>query len=1065
MGPGPRCQNCGFENPPGMRFCGNCGTAFESLRPTEERKLVTVLFADVVASTRLAGAVDPEHLRGQMARFFTIAREEVERYGGTVEKFIGDAIMAVFGLPTIHEDDPERAVRAASAIRSRVQPEIKAGSLPEIRVGINTGEVVANPRAAAKGEFLVTGEVVNLGARLQQAAGPGQVLVGERTMLAIRSAAQLRAVPPLTLKGNDAPLPTWELLEVVPPRERELRATPFVGREEELELLHGHLRRTRREERGHVVTLLGSAGVGKTRLVREFRDRIKQVHILRGRAIPYGTGVPFWSLGEAIREECGILFGDLLGVARQKLRDAGTQLDVATSVPALLAVLGLGVEGYEVTREVLFSGMREFFQALAHRAPLLLILEDFHSAEDVTLDFVEHAADWIREVPLLLLVLSRPELLERRPGWMGGKRSATTLFLDPLGSEESRDLLRAIVGGKTAPEQLLDLVLDRSGGNPLFMEEMLRALIERRVLAEEPHGWILTIPITEVIVPDTVHAVIAARVDALPVCQKQILQNAAIQGKDFWLGAVHFVAEENHVEESVRALVGKELVIPKRRSTVIGEEEFSFRHILIRDVAYAMIPKAQRWAKHARVAGWMQQIAGDRRPEFADVIAHHWLQVVALRRELGMPPDVDAHTQAIANLLLAGDRAASVYVNATALNHYSRVLELEPEGEVRFQALLGRGQVWMLLGQYERAREDFTSLRALAQVTNQRRWEVVALDHLGISFRKQDQIAQALEYLGPALTVSREAGDPSLTGRILNHLGFTYFNIADHDEAIRSHEEARRLFESCGDLAGLAESLHGLGENSAFLGRFQEAIHCLAESARASDQVGNRSLAGENRYMIANCRWILGDYADAEAEAQRSVAALAETGDIWNSSWALGVASRIATTLGQFGKAFEYATRGLGLARQIGAARSEVNNLLGLSRVYREVEDFLGAWRADCEAADLVRGAEAGMFWFPSVLSSMALDAASLGRLDDAQTHIEEARRVLAERPNRSDFPQEVTYAEGRVLLVLGRSAEARDAANALFEAVAATGTLHWQVPARLLWPTPQARWGIGKQP
>ncbi|MDQ7829884.1 MAG: adenylate/guanylate cyclase domain-containing protein [Armatimonadota bacterium] len=611
-----RCPTCGFDNPAGMRLCGNCGTALEGVAGAgEERKLVTVLFADVVGSTALAAAVDPERLRGQMARFFAVAREEVERYGGTVEKFIGDAVMAVFGLPVIHEDDAERAARAVSAIRARIEPEVAAGRLPPIRAGLATGEVVANPRAVEKGEFLVTGEVVNLAARLQQHAEPGQILVSARTMRALQHAAALRAAPPLTVKGPADPLPAWELRDLAPPREREVRATPFVGREEELDLLVGHLRRTRREGRGHVVTILGPAGVGKTRLVQEFRQRAGDVHSLRGRALPYGTGVPLWALGETIREECGILFGDPLDTARRKVTAAAGRLDVVDGVPALLSVLGLGPAGRDLTRQELFAGMRVFFRALAERGPLLLILEDMHSADDVTLDYLEHSADWIREIPLLLLVLSRAELLERRPTWLGGKRSASTLSLDPLGGQESLALARGILGGRDAPEELLDRVLKRAEGNPLFMEEMLRAWIEGGVLTPAGDRWTLAVPLAEVPVPDTVHAVIAARVDTLPAAEKQVLQVAAVQGKDFWLGGVRHIVTDDHVDQALAGLEQREFVIRKPRSVLAAEEEFTFRHILIRDVAYGLIPKAQRWPMHARLAEWSARTVGDRQAE------------------------------------------------------------------------------------------------------------------------------------------------------------------------------------------------------------------------------------------------------------------------------------------------------------------------------------------------------------------------------------------------------------------------------------------------------------------
>ncbi len=1032
-----------------MRFCGNCGTALAAEgSKVEERKLVTVLFADVVNSTQLASAIDPERLRQVMARLFNIARDEIERYGGTLEKFIGDAVMAVFGLPTIHEDDPERAVRAAAAIRARVRAEVEAGTLPEIRIGINTGEVVANPQATEKDEFLLTGEAVNLAARLQQHAEPGQVLIGERTVRALRGVAQVRAVPPLVVKGAAAPLSAWTLLDISPPQERELRPTPFVGREEELQLLASHARRMRREGRGHLITILGPGGVGKTRLTQEFRAQTEGVHALRGRALPYGSGVPFWSLGEAIRQECGILFGDPLEAARQKLRETAERLGIAGAVPAIQAVLGLGVEGPELTREALFAGMRALFQALARQSPLLLILEDLHSADDVTLDFVEHPANWIRDAPMLLLALSRPELLERRPTWSGGKRSTTTLFLDPLGEDESRDLARGLLDGKAAPETLLDLVLARAGGNPLFMEEMLRSLIERGVLAEERDHWALAVPVDQVAIPDTVHAVIAARIDALPVAEKRALQAAAVIGKDFWLGALRDVSEENDSEAAIGALAAKDLVVRKPLSTLVGEEEITFRHILIRDVAYAMIPKALRWPKHARHAEWLRRVIGDRQAEYADFIAYHWLQVIALRKELGQPPDPNAHAQAVANLLLAGDRATSVYANATALDHYSRALDLDPPPQERLRALYGRGNAWMFLGQFNRAREDFGALRSFAREIGEGDWEAEALDRLGLSFRRQDQIAPALEHLEQGLALSRQVGNPALTARILNHIGFTYFSGGKHAEAILAHEEARRLLEAREldprSITDLAESLHGLGENHMFLAHFHESIAHMSESIRTSDRIGNRSLAAENRYMIAFARRHLGQYAEAYAEVQQSIATLEEIGDVWNLMFALQVISRLETAMGEFGSALEHATRGLHLARQLEVIRAMVFNLLALSLAQRELEDHHGAWQAAREAA--VVASRVGGAWMPQAQIFLARDAITMGRLDEAGIHLEEAQRVLHEGQTRMDFLLEVQETEGRLLLARNRPTEARAMGRALADAAAAEGAEHWRV-------------------
>jgi len=1047
------CPTCNFNTPPGMKFCGNCGTALTATG-AEERKLVTVVFIDLVDSSRFAAATDPEQWREQVARFFTIVRQEIERFGGTVEKFIGDAVMAVFGLPAVHEDDPERAVRAAAAMRPHLQPLRETGRLPDVRIGIYTGEVIANPGASDKGEFLVTGETVNLAARLQQHAAPGQILIGERTAAAVRRAARLRPLPPLSVKGAAGPIPACELLEVLPPRERELQPTPFVGREDELDLLAGHVRRTRRDGRGHVITILGAGGVGKTRLVAEFRARTRDVHTLRGRALPYGTGVPFWSLGEAIREECGILFGDSLEIARRKVDESVHQLGAPESAaPALKAVLALGSEGLDLARDALFAGMRVFFEALARRDPLLLILEDAHTAEDVTLDFLEHAADWIREAPLLLVILSRPELLERRSSWLGGKRSATTLFLDPLGADESRALASGILEGKSAPDAFIKTIVERAGGNPLFMEEMLRSLIEQHVLVAGERGWILAVPADQVSIPDTVHAVIAARIDALPPVEKHVLQDAAVEGKDFWRGALRLMSEERDVGGVLDTLVSKDLVTRKPTSTLTGEAEFTFRHILIRDVAYTMIPKAQRWPRHALHAEWLYQMAGDRQAEYADFISHHWLQVLALRKELGLAPDPDARGKAMANLLLAGDRAAGVYANTIALDHYTRALDLDPPAPERARALQNRGKVWMLLGQFERARDDFEAIRTLAEATSDSRWLAVAFDLLGHSYRRQDQIGRALEYLEQALAMSRIVGDPVLTARILNHLGFTYYTDTRHEEALRVQEEARTLLEQhAGDrvAAGdLAESLHGLAENLLFLGRVEEAIVQFGNSIRVSEQIGNRSLATENRYMFAHARMIQARYAEARAESRRSVATLDEIGDVWNLSVCLMVASRSALAVGELGESIRMAIRGLTLARQIEVRRFTAYNLMALAEAYREIEDHHGAWQMDREAADVARGVRGG--WLPQILAGLTRDALTLGRISDAEVAFREAGESLESTQTRMEFPLDLAEAEGRLHLARGHPDEARRAAQTLAQMAADSGIRHWSVPALLL--------------
>jgi len=422
---------------------------------------------------------------------------------------------------------------------------------------------------------------------------------------------------------------------------------------------------------------------------------------------------------------------------------------------------------------------------------------------------------------------------------------------------------------------------------------------------------------------------------------------------------------------------------------------------------------------------------------------------VALRQDLGLPSDERARAEAIGNLLLAADRAAHVYANSTALDHFTRALDLQPPTEERLHALLGRGEVWFLLGQYEQARADFSAERDLARSSGHLRWEAVALDRLGHSLRQQDEAATALEHLEQALAISRKAGDTSLSGHILNHIGFTYFAQERHAESIRAHEEARRLLSDVNDEAGLAESLHGLGDNLIFLGRYEEAIQSNLESIRICERLGNRSLAAENLYMIVYARQERGEYALALAEAERALATLTEIGDARNACTAHYMLGRVTVTLGDFGRALAAGARGLSLARELGARRMIVYHSPTLARAYRELEDFRSALQTDSLAADLVR--EVARSWGAVVHASLALDLVGLGQIEEAQEHIGTARQVLAAIGPRIDSAQEVAHGEGLVMLAAGRPAEARVAAQALADLAKTAGTPHWRVPALFL--------------
>ena len=588
------CARCGRENPADARFCNACGTELEAARPAthEERKVVTVLFADVTGSTALGERLDAEGLKEVMAAFFEAMREEIEAEGGTVEKFIGDAVMAAFGVPRVHEDDPERALRAALRMRARLTAlneglSARLGVELELRTGINTGEVMAvtDPRP---GEALATGDAVNAAARLEQSARPGQVLVAERTAQAARG---FHFGPPqaLELRGKKEPLQAVELLAEQPVSEGTLAAhMPLVGRSRELDLLSTTYRRVVDEKRPHLVTLYGEAGVGKSRLVGELLAQLESdtppPSVIRGRCLAYGDGITYWPLAEMLKEQAHVLDTDSAEVARARVVSAAADVLAAAdaegsyeAAETLAASIGLAAADrgerspHEVRAETSLA-WRAFFSSLAAAVPTVVVVEDVHWADAAMLELLEEVADRATGA-LLLLCTARPELTTRRPTWGGMRRSFTGLVVEPLGGEESEQLVDSLIGGNGAHAAEREEILARAEGNPFFLEEIVRTLGSGAAGATK--------------IPDTVQAALAARIDLLPHDEKRALQAAAVVGRVFWPGAVSDVAalEPVVIDELLDRLQDRDLILGRLSSAMSRQRELIFRHALVRDVA------------------------------------------------------------------------------------------------------------------------------------------------------------------------------------------------------------------------------------------------------------------------------------------------------------------------------------------------------------------------------------------------------------------------------------------------------------------------------------------------
>ena len=632
------CPACGHEVPEGAKFCPECGAPVAAAAAQrEQRKTVTVLFCDVVGSTELGESTDPEALRAKLARYFERMKEIVERHGGSVEKFVGDAVMAVFGVPIVHEDDALRACRAAVEMR---------GALPELgiraRIGLNSGEVVTGTE-----ERLATGDAVNVAARLEQAADPGEVLVGAETVRLVRDAVELGEERRLDLKGKSEPVASFPLLAVVGEPSRRFDV-PIVGRTRERRALDDAWERVCSERACHLFTILGAAGVGKSRLTAEFAGSLGEIPVVRGRCLSYGEGITYWPVVEVV-----------------------LQLGRRPSDPRAVAVIAslLGETDEPATADEIAWAFRKL---LEESAPVVCVFDDLHWAEPTLLDLIDHVADWSRDAPILLACIARPELLDRRPTWSGGKLNATTVLLEPLTAEETDELIERLLGDAGLDDTLRGRIREAAEGNPLFVEQMLA------MVAESPNG--------DVVVPPTIQALLAARLDQLDPAERGVLERGAVEGKIFHRGGVEALApEESDVPTRLMALVRKELVRPDR-AQLPGDDAFRFRHLLIRDAAYDGLPKSARAELHERFAAWLEA-HGASLIELDEILGYHLEQAHRYRVELGIGGE---STQALARqaaerLADAAEEAALRQDASAAVALYARALALAPDDPAAFE--------------------------------------------------------------------------------------------------------------------------------------------------------------------------------------------------------------------------------------------------------------------------------------------------------------------------------------------------------------------------------------------
>src|SRR5437868_5856160 len=873
------CRQCGAELPAAARFCASCGTPVAE-HVGDERKIITVLFADLVGSTATGSGSDPEEfgaaIRPQLARI----REALERHGGTIEKYIGDAVVAVFGAPVIREDDPERAVRAALAIRDALGDAV--------RVALNTGEaVVAVGARAERGDEIVLGDVVNTAYRIEEATPNGRVLVGEATYRATSAAIEYGEPRLIEAKGKPQPVPVWEALHarstVRAPQERPPLAS-LGGREDELALLRNTLSRAKRHQAVQLVTIIGGPGIGKSRLVWEFERALEDSTDVcswrRGRCLPYGEGVAYWGLGEIVKAEAGIGEADdpatvaarLRASVRAHLPDTGEAAWVEAHPRPLL---GLESAGAGESRDESFSAWRRYLEALSERAPLVLLFEDLHWGDEGLLDFIEHVADWSRDAALLLLCTARPELKERRSTW-GGYANALTMTLPPLTRDETTELLSLLLSESAVPEQLRDTLLAHADGNPLYAEEFVRMLADRGLIVREPEGW--TLRENELPLPDSVQGIIASRLDALAPEEKALVQAAAVVGRTFWPGALADVISTER-EEVVRILQGldrRELFRPQRASAVDGEPELAFRHALVREIAYGQIPRARRAQMHLLAARWVDSLA--RPDDHAETAARHYLAALEYARTVD--GDVASFAEpARTALTRAGQHALALNAYAASARFFGGALELSPDDDERPELLFCYGKAlsrsstpnedvlaqardsMLLAGNAERAAECDVILGELLWRRGRREQALAALDEAVAmvaerppsyskayalttlaGFRiRADEPEPALEAARAAMAIAEELGLDDLRADALNRIGVARATtgdrggLADLERSIEIAEEANS-----------PESIRGyfnLGSIVANLGDLARAADLHAQGQRLAERFGDAAWA------------------------------------------------------------------------------------------------------------------------------------------------------------------------------------------------------------------------------